>query len=225
MLCGDKFACTARAIRDFGVGGNGGWGQRRWRGGSQPPTVISVDTRSGAYHWVENDYSFIHLQNSPYFNLTNRKGGSGSSWWNLVGGKCYNCPRPGGSWGGCYDYNTESPITNGWLRNNMEWAASNGKKVVIFVHRMWCSGAGCPRTDTFLGDDAVFVNLVKANNVVAIFTGHTHDPEWLGPNGARGTIGGNLKNTNTPVFNSGAVWYGMFLRVSLPAVVACFGAL
>lgn len=191
--CGDKFACAARAIRDLGVGGTGGWGSRRWTNSVQPPTVVSTDTRSGAYHWAENDYSFIHLQDSPHFNLTNRDGSSLTAY-------CYNCEG-----GICHDYNSQSPITNGWLAGQLSAAAGAGRKVVLFMHQLYYNIA--------IWTDPQFMGLLTNNNVVAIFTGHTHDPEWMGTS-ATNTAGGYLPGgTTIPVFNSGAVWHNSFLQV------------
>lgn len=47
--------------------------------------------------------------------------------------------------------------------------------------------------------DGPFCNLAVNNNVVAVFAGHTHDPEWLGPSKT-------ICNGRVPLINSGASW-------------------
>lgn len=149
-----------------------------------------VISGSLSYAWdIGTDYRFIQLNYFPDY----KAGFNGWHWdspWNVAS----RSPTR-------RFVSVESSIENGWLKNRLDKAASEGKKVILNMHHTHPDKKGGPAR-------AKLDNLMKNyTNIKAVFMGHIH--QFLGQcrNGSIATSIGN----SVPVFNSGTPIYSTML--------------
>lgn len=154
----------------------------------QLPASFIKDSASMSYAWREDKYLFVMTNHNPYTEVPASTGAG------CILGKVKAAFSASGS---------------SWLKTTVESGTRQGLRIIIFIHNIvdttpFCNG-DCISKD--LREDTAFKNFISSNNVVGIFSGHTHVPPWGYDTDSSTALG-------VPVFNGGCSYYRTILKGS-----------